>query len=177
MPIVPLPGFPTTPASGTDGGKTVPVLYPFGMWFANANTLYVCDEGDGILETPGPNGNVAGPEALPDGGVQKWHFNGTEWQLLYVLQDGLNIGLPYGVKGLPAAFNPATDGCRNLTGSVNPDGTVTIYAVTSTVSASGNQGGDPNQLVKVNDVLDSLTLPVNDDDAPGQRATGRLPHS
>jgi hypothetical protein len=169
VPIVPLPGFPTTPASGTDGGKTVPVLYPFGMWFANANTLYVCDEGDGILETPGPNGNVAGPEALADGGVQKWRFNGTEWQLLYVLQDGLNIGLPYGVKGLPTAFNPATDGCRNLTGNVNPDGTVTIYAVTSTVSASGDQGGDPNQLVKVNDVLDSLTLPVNDDNAPGRQ--------
>jgi hypothetical protein len=137
------------------------------MWFANADTVYVCDEGDGTLETPGPNGNVAGPEALADGGVQKWHFNGTKWQLLYVLQQGLNIGVPYGVNGLPSAFNPATDGCRNLTGSVNPDGTADIYAVTSTVSASGDQGGDPNQLVKVTDVLDSLTLPVNDDNVFG----------
>ena len=169
VPIVPLPGFPTTPASGTDGTPpvAVPVRYPFGMWFANANTLYVCDEGDGTLETPGADGNVAGLEALADGGVQKWWFNGATWQLLYVLQEGLNIGVPYGVKGLPTAFNPATDGCRNMTGSVNPDGTVTIYAVTSTVSASGDPGADPNQLVKVTDVLDSSTLPVNFDNAPG----------
>jgi hypothetical protein len=161
VPIIPLPGFPTTPASGSDDGVTTPVLFPFGMWFANADTVYVCDEGDGILETPSAAGNVAGPEALADGGVQKWQFNGTRWQMLYVLQDGLNIGVPYGVKGLPATFNPATDGCRNLTGSLNQDGTVTIYAVTSTVSASGDQGADPNRLVKVTDVLDSTTLPVN----------------
>ncbi len=164
VPIVPLPGFPTTPASGTDtNGATVPVLYPFGMYFANADTVYVCDEGDGILETPAADGNVAGPEALADGGIQKWHFNGTEWQMLYVLQNGLNIGIPYGVKGLPTAFNPATDGCRNLTGKVNRDGTVSLFAVTSTVSASGDQGADPNQLVRVIDVLNSTTVPVNED--------------
>jgi hypothetical protein len=169
VPIVPLPGFPTTPASGTDGTPPVstPILYPFGMWFANASTVYVCDEGDGTLQPPAPDGNIAGPEALADGGVQKWQFNGTNWQLLYVLQKGLNIGVPYGVWGLPPAFNPATDGCRNLTGSVNRDGTVTIYAVTSTVSASGDQGADPNRLVKVTDVLDSSTLPDNDDSGWG----------
>jgi len=169
VPIVPLPGFPTTPASGTDGGLPTPVIYPFGMWFANANTVYVCDEGDGILEPPAPDGNVAGPEALASGGVQKWQFNGTSWQMLYVLQNGLNIGVPYGVAGLPTAFNPATDGCRNLTGTVNHDGTVTIYAVTSTVSGSGDQGADPNRLVKVTDVLDSLTLPVNNGNAADPR--------
>jgi hypothetical protein len=176
VPIVPLPGFPTTPASGTDGTPpvAVPVLYPFGMWFANANTVYVCDEGDGTLEPPAADGNVAGPEALADGGVQKWQFNGTKWQLLYVLQNGLNIGVPYGVRGLPAAFNPATDGCRNLTGRVNRDGTVTIYAVTSTVSNSGDQGADPNQLVKVIDVLNSTTLPVNKDNAWGWGRGPRL---
>lgn len=83
--------------------------------------------------------------------------------MLYVLQNGLNIGVPYGVRGLPTAFNPATDGCRNLTGKVNRDGTVSLYAVTSTVSASGDQGADPNQLVKVIDVLNSTTVPVNKD--------------
>jgi hypothetical protein len=57
----------------------------------------------------------------------------------YVLQNGLNIGVPYSVPNLPSAFNPATDGCRNITGKVNFDGTVTIYAVTSTVSASGDR--------------------------------------
>jgi hypothetical protein len=36
---------------------------------------------------------------------------------------------------------------------VNGDGTVTIYAVTSTVSGSGDQGADPNQLVVITDKL------------------------
>ena len=45
------------------------------------------------------------------------------------------------------ALGPATDGLRNITGQVNRDGTATIYAVTSTVSGSGDQGADPNQVV------------------------------
>jgi hypothetical protein len=45
----------------------------------------------------------------------------------YVLQSGLNIGVPYSVPNYPGALNPATDGCRNLTGQVNRDGTATIY--------------------------------------------------
>jgi hypothetical protein len=153
VPITIPAGFPTTLASSSTG-----VLYPFGMWFANENTLYVCDEGDGNLETP-VNGNVAGPEALQDGGLQKWSkVNGT-WQMDYVLQNGLNIGVPYSVPNYPSALNPATDGCRNLTGQVNHDGTATIYVVTSTVSASGDQGADPNKLLKVTDVLNATTLP------------------
>jgi len=154
VPITIPAGFPTTLASSSTG-----VLYPFGMWFANENTLYVCDEGDGTLVSPAVNGNVAGPEALQDGGLQKWSkVNGT-WQMDYVLQSGLNIGVPYGVANYPSALNPATDGCRNLTGQVNLDGTATIYVVTSTVSASGDQGGDPNKLMRVTDVLNATKLP------------------
>lgn len=39
------------------------------------------------------------------------------------------------------------------------DGTVTIYAVTSTVSANGDNGADPNKLVKVTDLISAMTLP------------------
>ncbi|HEV2241012.1 MAG TPA: hypothetical protein VGR98_08190 [Streptosporangiaceae bacterium] len=70
-------------------------------------------------------------------------------------------GYPAGdnpATGLPWA--PATDGLRNLTGRVNPDGTVTIYAITSTVSGSGDQGADPNKLVAVTDNLAATTLPA-----------------
>jgi len=156
VPITIPSGLPTTLASASTG-----VLYPFGMWFANANTLYVCDEGDGALETPSGTGNVAGLEALQDGGLQKWSkVNGT-WQMDYVLQSGLNIGIPYSVPNYPTALNPATDGCRNLTGQVNRDGTATIYVVTSTVSASGDQGGDPNKLMRVTDILNATTLPAS----------------
>jgi len=95
-------------------------------------------------------------------------LNGTSWTLAYTLTAGLDLGTPYGVPGYPAGDNPATrlpwapatDGLRNLTGRVNPDGTVTIYAITSTVSGSGDQGADPNKLVAITDNLAATTLPA-----------------
>jgi hypothetical protein len=164
-PITALPGFPTTLASGVDlAGNPAPVAYPFGIWFADANTLYVCDEGDGTLVSPPVNGNVADATSLATAGVQKWSFNGTTWQMLYVLQNGLNIGVPYSVPNYPTSLNPATGGCRNMTGKVKGDGTVDIYAVTSTLSTSGDQGADPNKLVKVTDLLRATTLPTGECD-------------
>ena len=154
VPITILPGFPNTPAStGT--------AFPFGIWFANANTLYVCDEGDGVLVTPPVNGNVADAQTLATAGVQKWGLVNGTWTLLYVLQDGLDIGVPYSVANYPAALDPATGGCRNMTGRHNHDGTVTLYAITSTVSSNGDQGADPNKLVKVTDLEGATTLPVS----------------
>jgi len=152
VPITILPGFPDTLASTS-------TAFPFGIWFANATTLYVCDEGDGTLVTPPVNGNVADSQTLATAGVQKWSLVNGTWTMLYVLQDGLNIGVPYSVAKYPAALNPATGGCRNMTGRHNPDGTVTLYAITSTVSANGDQGADPNKLVKVTDLLKATTLP------------------
>ncbi len=165
VPITVLPGFPITLASGVSTtGNPTPVAFPFGIWFANATTLYVCDEGDGTLVTPAVNGNVADAATLATAGVQKWTLSNGAWHMDYVLQNGLNIGVPYNVPNLPSALNPATDGCRNITGRVNFDGTVTIYAVTSTVSASGDQGADPNKLVKVIDLLKATTMPTGDGD-------------
>jgi hypothetical protein len=84
------------------------------------------------------------------------------------LIDGLNLGAPYTVPGYPTGNNPATglpwvpatDGLRNITGRVNRDGTVTIWAVTSTVSGNGDQGADPNKLVAVTDNLSTVTPPA-----------------
>jgi len=162
LPITILPGFPTSLASGVDqNGNPAPVAFPFGIWFADANTLYVCDEGDGTLVTPAVNGNVADAATLATAGVQKWSLGSSgTWHMDYVLQNGLNIGVPYSVPNYPAALNPATDGCRNITGKVHRDGRVDIYAVTSTVSTSGDQGADPNKLVKVTDLLKATTLPA-----------------
>jgi len=128
------------------------------------NTLYVCDEGDGTLVTAARivNGqpNVADDLALATAGLQKWSL-GTDgkWRMLYVLQNGLNLGVSYGIANYPAALNPATGGCRNLTGRVNGDGTVDLYAITSTISANGDQGADPNKLVAVKDLLSATSLP------------------
>ena len=163
LPITILPGFPNTLASGVSStGAATPVAFPFGIWFANDKTLYVCDEGDGTLVSPAVNGNVADATTLATAGVQKWSLVNGAWQMDYVLQNGLNIGVPYSVPDYPASFDPATDGCRNMTGHVGRDGLVSIYAVTSTVSTSGDQGADPNLLVKVIDRLDATTLPTDD---------------
>jgi hypothetical protein len=162
LPITIPPGFPTSLASGVDqNGNPAPVAFPFGLFFANANTLYVCDEGDGTFVSPQVNGNQASAAAQATAGVQKWSLVNGTWQRLYILQNGLNIGVPYSVGTYPSS---ATDGCRNLTGRVNGNGTVEIYAVTSTVSASGDQGADPNKLVKVTDLLSATTLPTADGD-------------
>ena len=153
VPINILPGFPTVSA------KTGPVLYyPFGLWFANASTLYVSDEGDGVLA------DAANP-GKSNGGLQKWIFSGGTWSLAYTLTNGLNLGtmfsVPNGPNGevYPMGINPATgvtwtpanDGLRNIIGQTNSDGTVTIFAVTSTVSGATDQGADPNLLVSITD--------------------------
>jgi uncharacterized protein (TIGR03437 family) len=143
-PITVLPGFPT--ASAKTAGATSD--YPFGIWFANATTLYVADEGDGVLA------DAAGSMTA---GLQKWTLTGGTWKMAYVLQNGLNLGQPYSIANYPTALNPATDGLRNITGIVNSNGTVTIYGVTSTVSANGDQGADPNKLLSITDTLANTT--------------------
>ena len=82
---------------------------------------------------------------------------GGVWTLDYTLQNGLNLGVPYVVPGLPTSLDPATDGLRNITGMVNGDGSVTLFGITSTVSASGDQGADPDRLVAITDNLSFLT--------------------
>jgi PEP-CTERM motif len=144
-----LPGFPTGLARNT----TPPLpAHPFGIWFASATTLYVGDEGDGVL----------GNAATSGGGLQKWTFDGTSWNLQYTLTSGLNLGAKYGVAGYPVALDPATDGLRNIIGQVNGDGTVTIWAVTSTISTSGDQGADPNMVVSISDLLSATSLPTTE---------------
>jgi hypothetical protein len=149
-----LPGFPSTVAStGTN--------FPFGMFFADPNTLYVCDEGDGTFVTPAtPGANVADAQSLATAGLQKWRFINGTWVMQYVLQDGLNIGVQYGIHDYPSSINPATGGCRNIAGRHNGDGTVTIFAITSTISNNGDTGADPNKLVRVTDRVSDSTLPT-----------------
>jgi hypothetical protein len=51
---------------------------------------------------------------------------------------------------------------RNLTGEVNANGTVTFFATTSTSSDSGDNGADPNEIVKIIDVLGDTSLPTGE---------------
>ena len=170
LPIAPLPlntatntptnmcilaGFPTELARTAASPAT-----PFGLWFANADTLYVASEGDGYT---GGTDLYTHAAAQTTAGLQKWVFDSTKntWNLAYTLQTGLDLGIPYTVHNYPTGTNsatklpwaPATDGLRNLTGHVGHDGYVTLYAITSTVSGNGDQGADPNRLVVVRDKL------------------------
>ncbi|WP_240702373.1 hypothetical protein [Trinickia terrae] len=70
----------------------------FGLWFADANTLYVADEGDGYAGGADLYTHAAGQTAA---GLQKWACSaGTKrWSPAYTLQAGLNLGARYSVPG------------------------------------------------------------------------------
>jgi hypothetical protein len=152
-----LAGFPQTP------NKTATVTaFPFGIWFADARTLYVADEGDGFTGGADLYTHAA---AQTTAGLQKWVFNSATgaWALAYTLTNGLGLGEAYDVRGYPSGLNagtglpwaPATDGLRNITGSVGRDGVATIWAITSTISGNGDTGADPNRLVAIRDAVEN----------------------
>jgi hypothetical protein len=138
-------------------------VFPFGIWFASPTIAYVADEGSG--DNTFANGSFTAAAAQTTAGLQKWVLSGGSWHLAYTLSGGLGLGTPYAVPFYPTGVNsvsglpwsPATDGLRNITGRVDPDGTATIWAVTSTVSGNGDQGADPNKLVSVTDGLATAT--------------------
>lgn len=164
-----LAGFPTalaralpTPPTQAPGNTT---SFPFGLWFANKDTLYVADEGDGYDGTAASGDIYTHAAAQPAAGLQKWVFNHQQktWQFAYVIQNGLNLGVPYSVANYPTGTNaatglpwaPATDGLRNITGLVGPGNVAAIWGVTSTVSGNGDQGADPNKVVVVLDRVEN----------------------
>ena len=159
-----LKGFPTILASKNT------TAFPFGIWFADANTLYVADEGNGTATYDPASNTFTAASSQTGAGLQKWVFSGGTWTLAYTLQAGLGLGVPYTVQNYPTGTNavtklpwsPATDGLRNITGRVNRDGTATIWAITSTVSGSGDQGADPNKLVMITDKIAASTLPAGE---------------
>jgi hypothetical protein len=50
-----------------------------------------------------------------------------------------------------------TIGLRNMTGVVKGDH-VTLWAMTSTSSASGDNGADPNKVVEITDQIEATTM-------------------
>jgi hypothetical protein len=141
-------GLPTLASAGTTPFSILPgfstsgtTTHPFGLWFADANTLYVADEGSD-----------------PNAGLQKWTFNGSVWVKSYTLQANL-IGNSYNVSGGSATITPTVVGLRNIAGRVNRDGTVTVFGTTSTTSDLTDVGADPNQLVSITDLVSAATLP------------------
>jgi hypothetical protein len=147
--IVILNGFPTDSAraslaDGTSGGD----FTPFALFFANDHTLYVTDEG---------TGNSAD---AAHAGLEKWILgsNGT-WTLAYTLTGGLIGKVDSNLVGFDGKYPDVTTiGLRNLTGLVNKDGTVTLWAATSTNSTAGDTGADPNRVVEITDEVAATAL-------------------
>lgn len=138
-----VPGFPTDSARSTGGNFT-----PFAVFFANPTTMYVTDEGSG-----------SSVDATQHAGLQKWSLVGGTWQLDYVLTQGLIGKVDTNLFGYDGQYpDVTTSGLRNLTGAVNPDGTVTLWATTATTSASTDNGADPNKVVQIVDKLSATTL-------------------
>lgn len=66
----------------------------------------------------------------------------------------------------------------NIAGKHNEDGTVTIFAITSTISANGDTGADPNKLVRVTDrVSDSTNKLAFTTDALSNAIAENVPHA
>jgi hypothetical protein len=141
-----VPGFPTDSARATGGDFT-----PFAAFFANATTMYVTDEGTG-----------SSTDATEHAGLEKWSLVGGTWQLDYVLTKGLIGVVDSNLNGYDGPYPAVTTiGLRNLAGVVNDDGTVTLWAATSTSSASGDNGADPNRVVRITDRVSATTLAGN----------------
>jgi hypothetical protein len=142
-----LNGFPVDSARTAGGDFT-----PFTIFFANDTTMYVTDEGTGdAVDTASPPAGHAG--------LEKWSLVNGTWQLDYVLTNGL-IGRSYGPLYDSNGRNPwpavTNVGLRNLAGRLNGDGTVTLWAVTSTTdtnAANTDVGADPNEVVEITDVV------------------------
>ena len=150
-----LPGMNTQLAK-TDAMTT----HPFGLWFANSSTLYVADEGSGATTDFGPNATTQ------IGGIQKYSLVNGSWTLDYTLGGDI-LGKAYTVNGTGSlsgdSLTTYTDGFRNLTGRVNADGTVSLFATTSTAgSVLADSGADPNEVVSYTDVASATSAVANE---------------
>jgi hypothetical protein len=137
-----VPGFPTDSAKATGGDFT-----PFAVFFANDTTMYVTDEG---------TGNAL--DQSSHAGLEKWSLVNGVWQLDYILTNRLVGTVDTNLNGGDGPYPDVTTiGLRNLTGVVDGDD-VTLWATTSTSSASGDNGADPNKVVVITDDLRSTTI-------------------
>lgn len=126
------------------GPSTTP--HPFGVWFGDASTMFVGDEGDGVRLNA--DGTTPANKSYAFSGLDEYKLVNGSWTLEQVFQHGL-LDQAASSHGLP--WNVFTDGLRNITGQTNADGSFTIFGTTSTVSneQTHDLGADPNEIVSI----------------------------
>ncbi len=169
-PVTILPGFNTLSEKVAEAKATLTATpHPFGIWFADANTLFVADEGDGVRI------GVAG-KVTSFAGLQEYKLVSGVWTLAATFQKGLLDQTAATPTGL--TWKVQTDGLRNISGKTNADGSFTIYATTSTVSdeITHDLGADPNELVAITvtaaSTAASTSFTVLKNSATGERFGG-----
>ena len=152
-----LKGFNTALAKNANDAS----MYPFGIWFANPHTLYLADEGAGDNTFDATTGTYSAAAASTTAGLQKWVFNtGTQSGSSHTRCGAVSASAsptscpatrsgPTPPPNSPGRRPPTA--CATSRGGSTATARVTIWAVTSTVSGSGDQGADPNQLVAITD--------------------------
>jgi len=110
-------------------------LSPEQYFFADANTLYVADSGDGKQDSAKKSTGL--------GGLQKWTFNGTSWNLVYTVSAGLDLVANSSAHG--------TTGLLGLTGQV-VNGQVQLFATNYTAGDN-----DQTYLFGLTDLLSATT--------------------
>ena len=75
-----------------------------------------------------------------------------------MLQACFELNEPRTLAGYPVPTY--TTGLRNITGQVNRDGTVTLFAITAQTSSISGGEPDPTKLVTITDVLAATALPA-----------------
>lgn len=130
-------GLPTTSGQTilTPAGFTDASASPFDYFFADANTLYVADDRTTV-------GGV--------GGLQKWVNNAGTWSRLWSL-NLLN-------EDANASTTALTVGIRGLTGQVQADGSVSLFAITTNFNSTALGLAGVNSLVSFSDLLTGTTL-------------------
>lgn len=117
-------------------------LSPDGFYFANSTTLYIADTG------------LPKNKGIGDGGIQKWSYNGTAWNLDYTLTPTNFVANGYNDK--TGSLNDGQVGFESITGEV-VNGSVDLFAVSYTIGDA-----DADGLYAISDNLTSLSEPGNE---------------
>jgi hypothetical protein len=137
-----LPGFNALSEKVAEAPATLTATpHPFGLYFGDANTMFVADEGDGVRL------GVAG-KVTTFAGLEEWKLTNGTWSLAQTFQQGL-VGQVSTPNGL--GWQVQQDGLRNIAGRQNADGSWDIWGTTSTVSneMTHDLGADPNEIVHI----------------------------